>query len=343
MATPNDVNPANAGTATATIGDPQPTSKPPRSAIQELQPRVPERVADDGDTHDGSQFAATARRFRQSLTDPVQSYESSGEDARRFALGICVVLAVAGYLFVEERNRRNRLADVVFYDHVLHAMDYVSATPSLPEGSQTYWGGFGVETSPILDRVTAIHELGRDTVSTVTGGVTRCEVEYYRASADGGVVAGSDRDSTAWAFSGNHQDYLLLSFPSFCNVFNQDEPLFALIGKFSLAIDSTEYMPDKAEVAVIYEWYGDLPNGPRRTASPPMLFRRSMVEARNQLLRIAQNATGRYYIPDRYREAIAVLSTSIQDAPTVMGISLPPLITVLALPLARLRLRPTSM
>ena len=332
MANPIDVNPANAGTAPAAAGDPSPTSKPPRSEIQEAHPRVPQDVADDGHAHAAS-FFATTRRFRQSLTEPVQSYESSGEDARRFALGICVVLAVAGYLFVEERSRRDRLADVVFYDHVLHAIDYVRTTPSLPEGPQTYIERFGVETSPILERVTAIHELARDTVSTVTGGVTRCEVEFYRASAHGGVVAGSDRDSTAWAFSGDHQDYLLLSFPSLCNVFTQDEPLFALIGKFSLAIDSKEYIPDKAEVAVIYEWHGDPPNGPRRTGSPPTLFHRSMADARNQLLRIAQNATGRYYIPDRYREAIAALSTSIQDAPTVMGVSLPPLITVLALPL----------
>ena len=280
---------------------------------------------------EASPFFAAVRRFTRGLIEPVQGYESSGEDARRFALGICVVLAIAGYLFAEESSRRNRLADVVFYDHILHAMDHVGHE-SLPDGLKTDISRFGIVVSPILKKVTEIYEIENDTISTVTGGVVRCEVELYRVAAHGGVVAGSDRDNSSWALAGEHEDYLLLSFPSLCNVFGQNQELFALVGSFSLATAGPKYTPDSAETAVVYDWHGDLPARPRAPDDAPMLFRRSVADARSQLLRIAQNVTGRYYVPTDYKNAIAVLSTSIQEAPTLMGISLPPAMTVLALP-----------
>ena len=271
----------------------------------------------------------TARRLARRLVAPVPDYESSTEDARRFALLICIVFAVAGYLFVEESNRRDRLANIVFYDHILHAMEHFDSAMS--SNGDVYRPRLSQTPSPILEHLdSTVHEVPSDTISTVTGSVTQCEVEYYRVSATGGVVAGSDRAQTAWAFAG---EYLLVFFPFQCNALNQPEPTYALIGDFSLAVDNTEYRPDNADRLVIHDWYGEYPAGPAPAGSSPLLFYHNFSSARSRLLRIAQNTAGRYYAPEHYRDAIVDLSTAIQEAPTVLGVSLPPMMTVLALPL----------
>ena len=286
-----------------------------------------------------SKLVSKFTRFQtgvQDLTSPLGRYESAASDGRRICFFIGVIFAVAFYLFVEEVNRRSRLANLVFYDEVLHAMDHMTKNNSLSidEYDTNINQASLAEDSLLLKRLLDKEEPNRvkimqvdkgkplDTdTSAVTSAVRSCEPAYYVLKVKESLIlgAGTDRESSMWTLSGTQW---LLEFGISCNILSQGRVIYALVGRS--AKQNTE-QTDNLPFGVFYDWHD---------ATGPKLFYRTRSAFRNEMLRRARNITGRYYEPKDYRKAIIELLTMTTGVPRVIGMALPVKSLVLVLPVA---------
>ena len=247
------------------------------------------------------------------VTTPLQRSEFALSEARRFAFLICVILAIASYLFFEENTRRLRVLDIVLYDHVLASIDAFNRSPI----SSDYVTSIHLVDS-YSDIVESIDMKGAITIApirSVSSFSVSCHVYVYRLSLKESPIAIEGLGPLRLAPTGN--SHTLLSFPADCNIFNRNAPIYALVGDF--------YIPGYAEDPTMGAIYEDGTGDIHFAAHTALL---------DYVLRSTQRVTGKYYRKEEYRDAISRLLEISENAPVVLGMSFPAQLTALLLPLS---------
>ena len=261
-------------------------------------------------------------RLFHTVAYPTRPSQAAMIETRRISLSICALALVSGYLLYEEIERRSYLADVRFFDEVLNTMERFEGESDLGRVQKTNINQASMANSRVLDMILSHLEHIQPTKSpvTITSSISSCEVESYSVFTKEANIGGlTDRETIRLKLYKGW--YTLIEFPISC-FFSGEGPEYALVGNFS---------PEHEEVGAIYD-HGEkaFPEHVRI----PLYGSKSNVVA--NLFRLARGATGKYYDPKKYDEAVREILAITQRAPSLFGISLPTRILVFGLPPALL-------
>lgn len=248
------------------------------------------------------------------VTSPVDGYASALVEARRLSLIICVILALSTYLFLEEQNRRLRVLDLIFFDHVFETIEKFDSISKVFQNKTITSPDYGsLSKSHVLPAIKVTASETMEPIAGVSTSIANCEVKFYKLKLTAKQIdALTDRVNIALAPHGDR--HVLIEFPFLCNIFGKGETLYALVGRYKFS--------DKIEVGTIY----DSGESFRRYAS--------LSDIKSRILRMAQNETGKYYKDNEIKNAISKLLEVTENVPSIFGVSLPARVAGILLPIA---------